>query len=98
MKIFVGNLSADTTETELNHVFSEYGEIESVKIVFDKLTGESRKFGYVLMPNDHEALKAIQRIREQPVKGRHLVINEARRRIKRREENNRRSGPPNFHD
>ena len=98
MKIFVGNLSPDTTETDLNNVFSEFGEIESVKIVFDKLTGESRKFGYVKMPRDEQALKAIQLIRERQIQGRHLVVNEARRRIKKREETNRRSGPPKFKD
>jgi len=98
MKIFVGNLSPDVQEEDLENLFSEFGEIESVEIVFDKLTGESRKFCFVKMPNESEAEKAISNTNGKNLKGKDLIVNQARKSIQGREDGNRRSGPPRFKD
>lgn len=98
MKIFVGNISPDVKEEELEKMFSEFGEVESAEIVFDKFTGESRKFGFIKMPNESEATKAIDNINGKNLKGKKLRVNKARRSIQGREDGNRRSGPPKFKD
>jgi RNA recognition motif-containing protein len=98
MKIFVGNISTDVKEEDLEKLFSEYGEVDSTEIVFDKLTGESRKFGFVKMPNESEAKNAIKGINGKNLKGKDLRVNQARRSIQGREDGNRRSGPPKFKD
>jgi RNA recognition motif-containing protein len=96
MKIFVGNISLDVKEEDLEKLFSEFGEVESAEIVFDKLTGESRKFGFVKMPNESEAVKAIENLDGKKLNGKDLRVNQARRSIQGREDGNRRSGPPKF--
>ncbi len=98
MKIFVGNISPDVKDEELEKLFSEYGEVESAEIVFDKLTGESRKFGFVRMPNETEANAAINSLNGKDLKGKDLLVNQARRSIQGRNDGNRRSGPPKFKD
>lgn len=98
MKIFIGNISPDVKEEELEKLFSEFGDIESVEIVFDKLTGESRKFGFVKMPNEAEANKAIKSLNGKSFQGKDIIVNQARRSIQGREDGNRRSGPPKFKD
>jgi RNA recognition motif-containing protein len=96
MKIFVGNISLDVKEEDLEKLFSEFGEVESAEIVFDKFTGESRKFGFVKMPNESEAVKAIENLDGKKLNGKDLRVNQARRSIQGREDGNRRSGPPKF--
>ncbi|MCA9402850.1 MAG: RNA-binding protein [Candidatus Omnitrophica bacterium] len=76
MNIYVGNLSYDTLGEELQEVFSAFGEVVSAKIIRDKFTGDSKGFGFVEMPNSSEAQAALQGITE--IKGRQIVINEAR--------------------
>ena len=98
MKIFVGNINLDISEEDLNKLFSEYGEVESAEIVFDKLTGESRNFGFVRMPDETAANKAIEGLNGTTLKGNELLVNQARRSIQGRDDGNRRSGPPNFND
>jgi RNA recognition motif-containing protein len=98
MKIFIGNISPEVKEEELEKLFTEFGDVESTEIVFDKLTGESRKFGFVKMPNESEATKAINSINGKNLKGKELVVNQARKSIQGREDGNRRSGPPKFKD
>jgi len=98
MKIFVGNISPEVKEEELEKLFSEFGDVESAEIVFDKLTGESRKFGFIKMPDETEATNAIKNINGKNLKGKELVVNKARRSIQGREDGNRRSGPPKFRD
>ena len=98
MKIFVGNINLDISEEDLNKLFSEYGEVESAEIVFDKLTGESRNFGFVRMPDEIAANKAIEGLNGTTLKGNELLVNQARRSIQGRDDGNRRSGPPNFND
>jgi len=98
MKIFVGNIDTDVKEEELVKLFSEFGEVESAEIVFDKLTGESRKFGFIKMPDESEATKAINSLNSKNLKGKKLRVNQARKSIQGRDDGNRRSGPPKYND
>ena len=60
MKIFVAKLNLNTQEPDLREAFEEYGEVSSSTIVFDRVTNRSKGFGFVEMPNDDEAIRAIQ--------------------------------------
>lgn len=77
-KLFVGNLSFGTTEAALKDIFAQAGEVESAVIMMDKMTGKSRGFGFVVMPNDAEAEKAIETLNGNDFEGRKLTVNEAR--------------------
>jgi RNA recognition motif-containing protein len=77
-KIYVGNLSFQTTDADLNGMFSEVGQVESVKIITDRDTGRSKGFGFVEMSDDAAAAKAIERFNGKEVNGRALTVNEAR--------------------
>ncbi len=83
MRIFVGNLSFDTTDTELNAAFSAYGRVTSAQVVTDRATGRSRGFGFVEMPNAAEAKAAIQGLNRSMLHGRTLTVNEAEERARR---------------
>ncbi len=78
MNIYVGNLSNDVTEDELKEVFVAFGEVESVNIIKDKFSGESRGFGFVEMPNKTEALEALKEAEGKEIKGKAITVNEAR--------------------
>ena len=78
MNIYVGNLSYGMSEEELREAFGAFGEVSSVKILMDRETGRSRGFGFVEMPNQNEAEKAIAQLNGKDVGGRALRINEAR--------------------
>ncbi len=60
MNIYVGNLSYDATDSELNAVFSNFGEVSSANVIMDKHSGRSKGYGFVEMPNDSEANEAIK--------------------------------------
>ena len=77
-KIFVGNLSFRTTETDLSDLFREIGEVESVQIITDRDTGRSKGFAFVQMADDAAAEKAIAQLNGKEVGGRNLTVNEAR--------------------
>jgi RNA recognition motif-containing protein len=77
-KIFVGNLSWESTEQELNNLFSESGQVASVKIITDKFTGQPKGFAFVEMATDAEARKAIEALNGTMLKDRALTVNEAR--------------------
>ena len=77
-KIYVGNLSFQTTDADLNDMFSEVGQVESVQIITDRDTGRSKGFGFVEMSDDAAAAKAIERFNGKEVNGRALTVNEAR--------------------
>ena len=64
MNIFVRKLSQSTNEAILELMFSNFGKVESVKIVYDRITGESKCYGFVEMPKEEEALKAIEALHE----------------------------------
>jgi RNA recognition motif-containing protein len=78
MNIFVGNLSKEVSEEDLNLLFSEYGQVRSVKVIKDLFTQESKGFGFVEMPGNIEAQKAINGLNTKEVKGKKLNVNEAR--------------------
>jgi RNA recognition motif-containing protein len=77
-KLYVGNLSYDTTEDSLKEAFSAAGAVESVAIIKDKFSGRSRGFAFVEMTNDEDAEKAIGMFNEKDLDGRNLVVNEAK--------------------
>jgi RNA recognition motif-containing protein len=78
IKIYVGNLSFDSTEADLKGLFATYGEVESVKVITDQFTNRSRGFGFVEMTNREEGLKAIQALDSKDLGGRNLKVNEAK--------------------
>lgn len=90
MNIYVGNIAHEVSEDEIKQAFQEFGEVISVTILKDKYTGDPRGFGFVEMPNKSEALKAMQSLNSTEIKGRHLIINEAR--PKRDDRNKRKRG------
>lgn len=83
MRIFVGNLARDVTEAELQQAFAEFGHISSVAILKDRETGEPRGFGFVDMPAEDEARRALAGLSGRTVKGRALRVDEARPRDER---------------
>lgn len=78
MNIYVGNLPYSVGEDDLQGIFSEFGEIESVKIITDKYSGRSKGFGFVVMENDDEAKAAIENLNGKSVDNREITVNEAR--------------------
>jgi len=83
VNIYVGNLSFETTEEDVRGAFESFGRVESVKIITDKYSGESRGFGFVEMPSADEAKAAISGLNDKELKGRTLNVNEARPRAER---------------
>ena len=81
-KVFVGNLSFQTTDADLNDLFSQFGEVESVSIITDRDTGRSKGFGFVAM-GDESAEKAISQLNGTELNGRALTVNEARPMVKK---------------
>jgi RNA recognition motif-containing protein len=78
MKLYVGNLSFQTSEAELRALFEAHGEVASASLVMDRETGRPRGFGFVEMPNDEQAKAAINAVNGTNVGGRDLTVNEAR--------------------
>ena len=78
MNIYVGNLSFEVTEQELQEAFEAFGEVTSVKIIKDKYSGQSKGFGFVEMSNRGDGESAINSLKEKEMKGRKLNVNEAR--------------------
>lgn len=88
MNIFVGNLSRDATEQDIRQAFEAFGAVSSAAVIKDRMTQESRGFGFIEMPNASEAQAAIQALNGSDIKGRRINVNEARP----REERSDRSG------
>jgi len=82
-KLFVGNLSFDTTSNDLEALFGEVGQCESAAVVTDRDTGRSRGFGFVEMTNAGDAQQAIQRLNGREVQGRSINVSEAKERAPR---------------
>ena len=78
MKIFVGNLNFGATQESVRSLFEAHGTVDQVSIMTDRDTGRSRGFGFVEMPNDAEAAKAMSAINGTEIGGRTLTVNEAR--------------------
>ena len=77
-KLFVGNLPFTTGEQELQDLFSQAGQVESVTVMRDQMTGRARGFAFVEMGSDDDAQRAIQQFNEYSLGGRNLTVNEAR--------------------
>src|SRR5262245_25900809 len=82
-KLYVGNLSYNVTNADLEKMFSEFGEVRSAEVIMDRDTGRSKGFGFVEMTNDQSAQEAIRKLHETPHDGRSLTVNEARPREER---------------
>ncbi len=87
MRIYVGNMSYETNETELRAAFAAFGQVTEVRLITDRDTGRPKGFAFVEMANNTEAETAIQALNGKPLQGRDVVVNEARPR-----ETNQRSG------
>lgn len=87
-KLYVGNLSFQTTSEDLRDHFAQAGNVESASVVEDRMTGRSRGFGFVEMATAEEAAAAIEQLNGKEFAGRNLTVNEARPRTDR--------GPGNF--
>ena len=77
-KLYVGNLSFNTTETDLQDLFAQAGPVQEVTLMQDKFTGKSRGFAFVTMTTEADAQKAITEFNGKTVEGRPLTVNEAR--------------------
>ena len=84
MKIYVGNLSHETTEDDLRQAFEAFGQVISVKILRDRVTGESNGFGFVGMPISDEGQTAISELNGKDLKGHIIKIEEGRMKTKYR--------------
>ncbi|NNM43607.1 MAG: RNA-binding protein [Chlamydiae bacterium] len=91
-KLYVGSLPYSISEDELRELFSSYGNIESVRIITDKFTGQSKGFGFVEMSNEDDAQRAVEGMNGKQISGRTLIVNEARPE-QRRERSFNSSGP-----
>jgi RNA recognition motif-containing protein len=78
MNIFVGNLSSQATEKQLENLFTQFGEIKSVKIITDNYTHRSKGFAFVEMPEQLNAEKAIEKLNNSALHGQSITVNEAR--------------------
>lgn len=78
MDIYVGNLSYDANDGDLQELFAQYGTVNSARVITDKYSGRSKGFGFVEMPDGSEAETAISNLNEQDLMGRPLRVNEAR--------------------
>ena len=77
MDIYVGNLAYKTTDDDLRTLFSQHGEVTSARVVTDRVSGQSKGFGFVEMPDRDAAQKAIEAINGQDLQGRALRVNES---------------------
>jgi RNA recognition motif-containing protein len=77
MNIFVAKLSASTTSEDLHELFADYGEVVSAKVITDKFTGDSKRFGFVEMKSKEDAFKAIKELDECEYDNSTIVVKEA---------------------
>ena len=87
MNIFIGNLSFETRDDGLREAFAQFGAVDSAQVVMDRESGRSRGFGFVEMPNDEEALEAIDKLNETEFDGSEIVVKKAQPRGDRGERN-----------
>lgn len=78
MKIYVGNLAYSVTDDQLQTAFGAFGEVSSATVIADKFSGQSKGFGFVEMPDNSAAEKAIQGLNGTPIGGRNVKVNEAK--------------------
>lgn len=101
MNIYISGLSYNVNDADLNELFTEYGEISSARVITDRETGRSRGFGFVEMPNEVEAQKAIDELNGVEYDGKVISVSVARPRTERSSfgggggDRNRRNNGPN---
>ena len=77
-KLYVGNLAYSVSSSDLEELFSTIGQVQSVAVIMDKFTGQSKGFGFVEMTNAEDASKAIEQFNDSELKGRNIKVNEAK--------------------
>ena len=92
MNIYVGNLSYELTEEELQKAFEDFGQVESTRLIKDMYSGRSKGFGFVEMPDDEAGQSAIDGLDGKELKGRAIKVNKARPRSEGPRSEGRRSG------
>ena len=90
MNIYIGQLPYSVTEEELREMFRQYGEVASLNLIMDNYTGQSKGFGFIDMPNNSEADKAIKGLNKSMLKGREIKVNQAEERRKKKNFRNKR--------
>ena len=83
MNIYVGNLSYETTDADIEAAFARFGQVAEARVIADRDTGRSRGFGFVEMADDSEARAAMEQLNGSDLQGRTLTVNEARPREER---------------
>jgi len=83
MKLYVGNLSFETTENDLQDLFEQHGPVAEVKLMMDRMTGKSRGFAFITMNDKAQASAAMTALNGRDLNGRNLTVNEARPREER---------------
>ena len=83
MKLYVGNLSFESTENDLQDLFEPHGTVNEVRLMMDRMTGKSRGFAFVTMNDDAQAKAAMSALNGHELNGRALTVNEARPREER---------------
>ena len=83
MKLYVGNLSFETTENDLQDLFEQHGQVGEVNLMMDRMTGKSRGFAFIAMNDDAQAKAAMEALNGKELNGRALAVNEARPREER---------------
>lgn len=97
-RLFVGNLSYQTMEQDLQEFFSQAGQVTSVNLMMDKFTGKSRGFAFVELSSSEEANKAVEMFHGKELQGRALTVNIARPREDRPDRSGSRAGGGGFRD
>ncbi len=77
MNIYVGNLAYSVADADLSEAFSAFGAVANASVIKDKFSGQSKGFGFVEMPNNSEGNEAIKNLKEKPLKGRNMRVDEA---------------------
>ncbi len=95
MNIYVSNLSFNTSDTELNELFSTFGQVSSAKVITDRETGRSRGFGFVEMPSDEEGKDAMLGLNNKEVEGRAMSVSVAKEKTERSNSGGNRGGYSN---
>jgi RNA recognition motif-containing protein len=83
MKLYVGNLPYSASDSDLTEAFAAYGQVASATVIMDRVSGRSKGFGFVEMPNDAEAEAAIKGLDGSSMQGRNIKVNQARPREER---------------
>jgi RNA recognition motif-containing protein len=89
MKIYVGNMSYETSEADLRTAFEAHGQVDTVTVITDRDTGRAKGFGFIEMSSDTEAKAAMEALNEKDFQGRSLKVNEARPRNEGQRDSNR---------